>query len=259
MVLGLAAQHGWQWGWAAVACIGSGILMGFVNGFFVGVVQIPFFVVTLGTLAIFQSFALLVTPGAQTISLFGFPKFNGLSTLTNGNIIGSLPSILIIVLGLFAVTAIVLRFSEFGYSVYGVGANPEAARLAGIRTTVVLVSVYTLSGLLAGVGAIVHTGQLSAATPEADPNLMLQVVAAVLIGGTAFTGGDGNLLGTLVGVMFFGVIDNGLLLSGVSQFWQGMVSGAILIVAVGIGVLRDYGWRLGSARVRLGARRRAAA
>jgi ribose/xylose/arabinose/galactoside ABC-type transport system permease subunit len=87
----------------------------------------------------------------------------------------------------------------------------------------------------------VQTGRLTAAGPQVDPNLMLSVIAAVLIGGTAFTGGDGGLLGTVIGVLFLGIVQNGLQLSDVSTFWQGTVSGLILILAVGIGVLRDRG------------------
>jgi ribose transport system permease protein len=107
----------------------------------------------------------------------------------------------------------------------------------------VLVLVYTISGLSAGIAAVVLTGRVSATTPQVDPNLMLNVIAAVLIGGTAFTGGDGGLLGTVIGVLFLGVVQNGLSLSSVSTFWQGIVSGVILIAAVGIGVLRDASLR----------------
>jgi ribose transport system permease protein len=250
MVMGLAIQHGWAWETASLACIGAGIVMGSLNGFLIGVAKIPFFVVTLGTLAIYQSFARLVTPGSQTITLFSYQRFTPLADLINGKV-GPFPNLLILVAGLYVLGAIVLRYSKFGYAVYAVGSNRQAARLAGIRVTLALVSVYTISGLLAGVAAIVHTGQLSASTPDADPTLIFTVAAAVLIGGTAFTGGDGGLLGTAIGIVFLGVVENGLLLSDVSQFWQGAVSGLILIAAVGIGVLRDYVRRLTLARIRL--------
>src|SRR5439155_1936336 len=144
---------------------------------------------------------------------------------------------------LYLIGAFVLRYTAFGRAAYAVGANPEAARLTGIEVTGVLIAVYTIAGLTAGFAAIVSTGRLTAAGPQVDPNLMLNVIAAVLIGGTAFTGGDGGLLGTLIGVLFLGLIQNGLQLSSVSTFWQGTVSGVILIVAVGLGLLRDYGVR----------------
>jgi ribose transport system permease protein len=161
----------------------------------------------------------------------------------NGNV-GPLPSLPVIVAVFYACGIIVLRYTRFGRSVFAVGSNPQAARLTGINVKLTLVAVYTLCGLAAGIGAVALTGRLTAAGPNVDPNLMLTVVAAVLIGGTAFTGGDGSLVGTIIGVLFLGVIQNGLSLSGVSTFWQGTVSGTILIAAVAIGVIRSYGWRL---------------
>jgi len=254
MVLGLALEHGWAWPLALLACIGVGTGMGFANGFLIGPARIPFFVVTLGTLGIYQSFARLVTPGSQTIALFGVTTFTRLGELTNGTV-GPLPNVLVLVIVLYLLGTVMLRYSKFGYSIFAVGSNPQAARLTGVRVNAVLASVYTTSGLLAAIAATVRTGQSSAATPDADPTLMLTVAAAVLIGGTAFTGGDGGLLGTALGIVFLGVIQNGLLLTNVSQFWQGTVSGVILILAVGFGVLRDYGLRLRQRRIVITRRR----
>jgi ribose transport system permease protein len=251
MVLGIAIQHGADWWLACLAALGIGVALGFANGFMIGITKIPFFVVTLGTLSIYQSIALLITSG-ETVSLFSYPRFNTVPTIINGNT-GPFPTVLLIGAGLYAVGALVLRYTSFGRAVYAVGSNAEAARLTGITVTAVLIAVYTISGLSAGLGAVVQTGRLTAAGPQVDPNLMLTVIAAVLIGGTAFTGGDGGLLGTIIGVLFLGVIQNGLQLSDVSTFWQGTVSGLILILAVGLGVLRDHGWRI---RLRVGSRRR---
>jgi ribose transport system permease protein len=219
----------------------------------IGTLRIPFFVVTLGTLSIYQSFALLLTSG-ETVSLFSYPRFNEIPKLINGSV-GVIPTVLLLGGALYAIGAFVLHYTAFGRGVYAVGANSEAARLTGIKVPRVLIAVYTISGLSAGFAAIVETGRLTAAGPQVDPNLMLNVIAAVLIGGTAFTGGDGGLLGTIIGVLFLGLIQNGLQLSSVSTFWQGTVSGVILILAVGLGVLRDHSVR---ARLR-GARRRRAA
>lgn len=248
MIIGLGIEHGWPWGLASLAGVGVGLGIGFLNGLLIGVARIPFFVVTLGTLSIYQSFALLTTNG-ETISLFSFQSFNPVKDLVNDNV-GPFPIILLIGTTLYLAGAFVLRYTAFGRSVYAVGSNPEAARLTGIKVTLVLVSVYTISGLLAGLAAVVQTGRLTASSPQVDPNLMLTVIAAVLIGGTSFTGGDGGLLGTVIGVLFLGVIQNGLSLSDVTTFWQGMVSGLILISAVGLGVLREHGWRIRLLRAR---------
>lgn len=259
MVLGEAMTHGWNWVPTAIACIAAGVALGLFNGVLIGVAKIPLFVVTLGTLSIYQSFALLLTQG-ETISLFGVARFDPIERLTN-NALGPFPNLLILCAGLYLLGGFILRFSHFGRSIFAVGSNAEAARLTGIKVNAVLVSVYTISGLTVGIGAVVESGRLTAANPIADPNLMLDVVAAVLIGGTAFTGGDGSLVGTLLGVIFLGVIQNGLSLSGVSTFWQGTISGVILIAAVSIAVLREYGWHVAvvnQARTLGGLRRGAA-
>lgn len=240
MVLGLTVEHGAPWWLGCFAAVGMGCALGFGNGVMIGIVGIPFFVVTLGTLSIYQSFALLLTNG-ETISLFAIPEFNAVQTLINGET-GPFPTVLLLALGLYFVGGVILHLTPFGRSVFAVGSNSDAARLTGINVRATLVAVYAISGLTAGLGAVVQTGRLTAAGPQVDPNLMLTVIAAVLIGGTAFTGGDGGLLGTAIGVLFLGIVQNGLQLSDVSTFWQGTVSGTILILAVGLGVLRDVGW-----------------
>jgi ribose transport system permease protein len=244
---GIVLEHGAGWPVAVLVAVGSGVGLGLFNGSLIGFARIPFFVVTLGTLSIYQSVALLASGSGETISFLPFTKFNPVSNVVNGST-GPVPTILIVLVVMYLAGAFVLRYTGFGRSVYAVGSNRDAARLAGIPVTGTLVAVYTFAGLTVGLGALAQTGRLTAAAPTADPNLMLTVVAAVLIGGTAFTGGDGGLLGTAIGVLFLGVIADGLSLSSISSFWQGAVSGVILIVAVGLGVLRDYGWRLQAVR-----------
>ena len=140
----------------------------------------------------------------------------------------------------------VLRYTGFGRALFAVGSNPEAARLNGIDVGRIMLITYAIAGLTAGLASVVQVGRLTGASAQADPTLLLTVIAAVLIGGTAYTGGEGGVLGTLIGVLFLGVVQNGLTLSDVSSFWHGTVSGVILIAAVGLGVLRDRGWRMRS-------------
>ena len=237
MILGLSIEGGSSWWIAAILALLFAVGLGLFNGVLIGIGRIPFFVVTLGTLgtlAIYQSVAFILNDGVL-ISLFDFETFDPVKSFSNGSV-GSIPSVLFLVVELYVIASVVLRYTSFGQAIFAVGSNREAARLTGIRVTLVIVAVCTLSGLFAGVGAVVQTGRLTASGPIADPTLMLTVVAAVLIGGTAFTGGEG----AAIGVLFLGVVQNGLGLSGVNPFWQGIVSGWILIAAVAIGGLRAH-------------------
>ncbi len=237
MLFGLAMQAGWTWIPAVLLCIAVGTFLGMINGLLIGWAKISFFVVTLGTLSIYQSMALLSNSGT-TISLFSYKTFTPIQDIANSSI-GPIPVIAIIVAILYLLASFVLHYTSFGRAIYATGSNAEAARLNGINVALILVSTYTISGLTGGLGAIQQTGRLTATSPVIDPGLMLTVVAAVLIEGMSLRGGEGGLLGTLLGVIFLGVIQNGLSLSGVSTFWQGTVTGLILIMAVGLAQLRQ--------------------
>lgn len=238
IALGLTIEHGWSWPLAVGAALALGAVMGGLNGFLIGRARIPFFVVTLGTMSIYASEALLAANG-ETISLFDASNFQPIADLINGEI-GPIPTVGVLVIALCVATAWLLRYTNFGRSVYAIGSNEEAAQLNGVRMVRVTIGVYLIGGLAAAIGGIMLTGRLTSASPVADPNLVLTVIAGVLIGGTAFTGGDGGIFGTVLGVAFLGVIQNGLQLSDISAFWQGTVSGLILIGAVGLGVLGQH-------------------
>jgi ribose transport system permease protein len=236
MVLGLTMDAGWSVVLALAATVLFGCFLGLVNGFLITKLRISFLVVTLGTLSIYQSFALIVNDG-QTITVFGKPGFSVLSDFVN-NEIGPFPVLLVFDLVVLLIAGGVLRYTGFGRALFAVGSNPEAARLNGIAVARVVLLTYGIAGLAAGLASVVQVGRLTGAGAQADPTLLLTVVAAVLIGGTAFTGGEGGVFGTFVGVLFLGVLQNGLTLSDVSSFWHGTVSGAVLIAAVGLGLLR---------------------
>ena len=217
------------------------------NGILITKLRISFLVVTLGTLSIYQSFALVVNDG-QTITVFGEPGFSVLGDFVN-NEIGPFPILLVFDLVLLLIAGGVLRYTGFGRALFAVGSNPEAARLNGIDVGRIVLVTYGIAGLAAGLASVVQVGRLTGASAQADPTLLLTVIAAVLIGGTAYTGGEGGVLGTLIGVLFLGVVQNGLTLSDVSSFWHGTVSGVILIAAVGLGVRRERGWSLRTRQV----------
>jgi ribose transport system permease protein len=242
MMLAIAFKSGWALVPAIVLALAFGAAAGFGNGFLIAKGRISFLAVTLGALSIWQSFSLVVQEG-QTVSVFSASAFKPIHELVT-NDIGPIPLLLIFDVALILIFGGVLRYTTFGRSLFAIGSNEEAARLSGINVSRVLIAVYTIAGLAAGLACLVSVGRLTAGSPTPDPNLLLTVLAAVLIGGTSFTGGVGGVAGTAIGVVFLGVIQNGLTLSNVSSFWQGIVSGSILIIAVGLGVLRERGFTI---------------
>ena len=230
MFLGEALIHDWPGLIAVVVIVFAGLGLGLVNGLLIGKIGINFFVVTLGTSIIFRSGSLLITDG-NTITLFSNTHFGPASWLGNQNI-GPVPVPFIVAMIVFVTAYWVLRWTVFGRSVYAIGGNPEAARLTGIPVQRVTVLVYGLCGLLVGLAAVMYTGRIQSATPQVGTGLELEVIAAVLLGGVSFAGGSGSIVGTLVGALLIAFINNGLVLGGVQSFYQGIVTGSILIFAV---------------------------
>ena len=216
--------------WLAVAAtiLAGAAIGGAVNGVLIGRVGLSFFVVTLGTLSLYRGIV-NIWSGTKTtyissslIDQIGFGKFLGLG----------IP--IWIMIGVFMIAFAVLRWTYFGRDVYAVGGNIEAARLSGINVGRTLVLVYAVAGLGAGIGGVIQAGRLGAASPLVGESTPLDAAAAVLLGGTSFLGGVGGVTGTAVGVLFIGTLQNGLSIAAVSSFWQQVVTGAILIVAISI-------------------------
>ena len=219
----------------AVVIVAAGLVGTLINGVLIGKVGLNFLVVTLGTASLFRGIALVRT-GGQSQSMY---NVNSLRSLGTDKIFGV--SVLVVVaLGVWLLGIVVLRYTGYGRMVYAVGGNPEAARVAGINVKGVRVSVFGICALLGGVAAVIDLARLTSASPTAATGIELTAGAAVLLGGTSFAGGRGTLLGTLLGVIFLGVLSNGITLVGVSAFWQGIVSGIVLIAAVGLDRLRTY-------------------
>jgi len=203
-----------------------GGLVGAFNGASATVLRLTPFIATLAALAMARGLTQQVSQG-QTI--FGFPR--SFTFLGNGAIAGVQAPVVITVI-VFVVGYLLLTRTSFGHQVYALGGNREAARLAGIPVRRVEFAVYALAGLCAGLAAIVLTGRLNSALASGATGLELQVIAAVVIGGTSLFGGRGSLVGTFLGVVLIGVIVNGLTLLNVNPFWQQFVQGAVIFVAV---------------------------
>jgi fructose transport system permease protein len=218
---------------ALILGLACGTAMGALNGFLVTRIKLPPFIVTLGTLTIFFSLNSVVSQ-SETVRGSDMP---GLMTWTGTTIpIGELRLTYgsIIMLALFACFVYALRMTAWGKHVYATGDDIEAARLAGIRTNRVLLSVYTAAGLLYAVGGWVLIGRLASASPNVGTDYNLDSITAVVLGGASLFGGRGGVLGTLIGALIVGVFRNGLQLAGVQVVWQGFAIGLLVLVAVSL-------------------------
>jgi ribose transport system permease protein len=220
-------------GWLAVpAALLTGLLLGLVNGALITFLNVPPFIVTLGTLTALRGAAYLVANGTTVIN-------RDLNFAWIGNsYIGPLPWLVIIALLTVAVSWFVLRQTVLGVQIYAVGGNERAARLTGIRVNRVLLFVYGVSGLLSGLAGIMSSSRLYSATGLLGQGYELDAIAAVILGGTSFTGGIGTIVGTLFGALIIAVLNNGLTLLNMSYFWQLVVKGLVIIVAVIVDRLR---------------------
>jgi ribose/xylose/arabinose/galactoside ABC-type transport system permease subunit len=240
MGMGVALKHGAPFIVALIVPLVLGVVIGFINGILISWVKMSFLVVTLAAMSIYSSVS-LVTNGGTTISVYGTKGFGLFYDFLNDRA-GGIPYVMIFDVVLVLVAGGMLRYTPFGRSLFAVGSNPEAARINGVNVAGVILGIYTLAGLTAGLGSLIQVGRLTGASPDVDSTQIMTVIAAVLIGGTAFSGGEGGVFGTAVGVLFLGVVANGLTLSNVSAFWQGCVNGGILLLAVAITTARDRGW-----------------
>ncbi len=224
---------------AMLAAVGIGLTIGVINGVFTYIWRMASFIVTLAMMSFASGMALIVTNGS---TVFGFPNsFNVLGSAT----IGGIPLSVGILVLVFVLGHLVLRYTSFGRQVYAVGGNVSAARLSGVNVVGVGIVVFAISGGLAGLASIIEVGRLASAIPIAGQDLALSTIAAVIIGGTSLFGGVGTLPGTALGVLLIGVLNNGLAISNVSAFWDQAIQGIVIFVAVAIDawVQRRFGAR----------------
>ncbi len=203
-----------------------GTLSGLLNGLLITYGRLPPFISTLGMMSVARGSALLYT-GGRPISGFS-PEFRYLAT---GELL-HIPVPVIIMVLIYLIGHIVLTRTKFGRYVYAIGGNEEAAVLSGINVKFHKAAVYALCGLLSGLAAIILTARLNSAQPIAGIMYELDAIAATVIGGTSLMGGEGRIIGTLIGALIMGVLRNGLNLLGVSSFIQQTVIGAVIIFAV---------------------------
>ncbi|MFJ2671822.1 substrate-binding domain-containing protein [Streptomyces sp. NPDC087525] len=210
---------------AVVLAVGTGIACGLVNGALVSYGKLPPFIATLAMLSVGRGLSLVISQGSPI-------AFPGSVSRIGDTLGGWLPVPVLVMVAMGLVTALILARTYLGRSMYAIGGNEEAARLSGLRVKRQKVAVYALSGLFAAVAGIVLASRLSSAQPQAAQGYELDAIAAVVIGGASLSGGVGKASGTLIGALILAVLRNGLNLLSVSAFWQQVVIGVVIALAV---------------------------
>ncbi len=225
-------NHGTPLAAAIGAALGLGILIGFINGAIVAYLRINPLIATLATLSVVRGLAFVITEGqAEVVSNAAYLKIG------TGSIAG-IPTVVVLLIGLFLIVGFTLPRTRFGRYAYAIGSNARASRLSGVRVARWQIAFYGLSGVLAAVAGCVTVARTGTAEPSANMTAELEVITAVILGGASLAGGRGRLFGTFLGLAVLAVLANGLILLGVPSYWQLVVKGAVLLIAVSWDELR---------------------
>lgn len=220
--------------WAVVVLTCAlGAFVGAVNGVLIAYLRVPAFVATLGVLYCARGVALLMTNGLTYNNLSGRPELGntGFDWLGFNRLFG-IPIGVLVLAALAIICAVVLNRTSFGRWLYASGGNERAAELSGVPVKRVKITVYVLSGICAAIAGLVLSSQLTSAGPTAGTTYELTAIAAVVIGGAALTGGRGTIQGTMLGAFVIGFLSDGLVIIGVSSYWQTVFTGAVIVLAV---------------------------
>ena len=211
---------------AIMAAMGVGIIMGAITGILVAKWKVAPFVASLGMLSVARGLTYIYTDGMP------IPKIDrAFLFIGKGSVLG-LPMPVFIFAIVVLISYIVLKKTRYGRYIYAVGGNEQSAKISGINTKLIIFSVYVISGILAAFGGAILTARTTAGLPQAGQSYELDAIAAVVIGGTSLKGGQGSLVGTVIGALIIGVVNNGLDILGVSSYYQQVVKGSIIVIAV---------------------------
>ncbi|WP_421724673.1 ABC transporter permease [Bauldia sp.] len=235
MICGMSMSGGLVIWLAIPLALGGAMLVGFVNGAAISWVGMPPFVVTLGSLSIVRSLAMVLSQNKMVYE-FG-PDQDKLLWLGGGDTLG-IPNPLIVLIALALITGFLFRWTTWGRHVYAIGGNETAARLTGVPVSRIKISVYMFASFLAGVTGVLEVGWLGGVTTNLGQAMELNVIAAAVIGGANLAGGIGTAFGAVVGALLIEVIRNSLILLGISTFWQGTFIGSFIMLAVAFDRLR---------------------
>lgn len=221
-------QNGMNTILAILIALGLGLILGLINGFLITKGKLAPFIVTLATMTIFRGLTLVYTDGRPIAG----PKDNfAFQFLGKGQFFGVPFQVILFALA-FLILWTILNKTDLGRKIYAVGGNEKASFISGINIDKVKISVYVISSLMAVLSGLVLTSRLNSAQPTAGVAYEMDAIAAVVLGGTSMAGGSGSLTGTLIGILILGVLNNGLNLLGVSSFYQQIVKGIVILIAV---------------------------
>jgi ribose transport system permease protein len=218
---------------AVVTALAAGVVAGLVSGLFISRLRVPPFVATLGMMGIARGLALIAVNG---IPIYGLSK--GFMWIGQGRLATIIPVPTVLMVVVFILSYFVLRYTRFGRFAYAIGSNSESARLSGVNVGGVTLGIYAVSGSLSALAGIIESARLGTVQPAGGDGYELLAIGAVVIGGTSLFGGEGHILGTLIGALIVTTIRNGLNILGVYAFWQYVVNGLIIILAVAIDQIR---------------------
>jgi len=221
---------------AILAGVLTGGWVGWFNGVLIGRVRLPPFIVTLGTMSVARGITFGLTGGSPVRNLPYSFRVLGQGVLAEGSWSVPLPTVFMVGLGILG--SLLLGRTVLGRYIYAMGSNPQALRVASVNTARLQVLVYTLCGVLTAVGGLLMTARLGVAAPTAAVGYELDIIAAAVIGGTSLFGGEGSMLGVLLGAAFLQVLRNGLVLLGFPAYWQAAAIGSMILLAI----ILDY-WR----------------
>jgi ribose/xylose/arabinose/galactoside ABC-type transport system permease subunit len=215
-----------------VICLLLGLLIGWINGVIITRFSVAPFIATLGMMNVARGLAMLRSNGATFSKIAGDPALGNTGfSMLGGNVLG-IPLVTLLFVAIAVAVMLVLRYTALGWHIFAVGGNDKAARLSGIQSDRVKIFAYMFSGFCASVIGLVTTAQLTAANPSSGDGWEMNAISAVVLGGTSMSGGVGSIGGTVVGMFVIGVINDGMIMIGVSEFWQKVIKGIIIVLAV---------------------------
>lgn len=209
--------------------LGLGVFLGIVNGYLVAKIKLQPFIATLITMTIYRGLTLIASNGLPVRNI---ENYSDIILFLNKGTIGPLPISMVILIGILIVLWVILNKTIFGRHLYATGGNEEAARLSTINTSRIKIIGYAISGFLSAIAAILYISRYNSIYPDAGQGAELDAIAAVVIGGTSMSGGKGLIVGTFIGALVIGVLNNGLNLLGVSSFYQEVIKGSVILLAV---------------------------